>query len=49
LLLLRKYVVERKAWFDKFGEYGLKEGIPSADGSNILKIINTYHSYHWRL
>ncbi|CDW91696.1 UNKNOWN [Stylonychia lemnae] len=23
---------ERKAWYDKFGEYGLKEGIPNASG-----------------
>jgi DnaJ-class molecular chaperone len=27
--------VERKAWFDKYGEYGLKEGVPSHDGSLI--------------
>lgn len=25
---------ERKAWFDKYGEYGLKEGIPGPNGSN---------------
>lgn len=27
--------MERKAWFDKYGEYGLKEGVPSHDGSLI--------------
>jgi DnaJ family protein B protein 13 len=25
--------VERKATFDKYGEYGLKEGIPQANGA----------------
>jgi DnaJ family protein B protein 13 len=27
--------VERKAWFDKYGEFGLKEGVPSPTGSII--------------
>ena len=27
--------MERKSWFDKYGEYGLKEGVPSHDGSLI--------------
>lgn len=27
--------MERKAWFDKYGEYALKEGVPSQDGSII--------------
>jgi hypothetical protein len=25
-------VEERKAWFDKYGEYGLKEGVPGPNG-----------------
>ena len=33
-----KNVVERKAWFDKYGEYGLKEGVPGPNG----KIIGGY-------
>ena len=28
-------LVERKAWFDKYGEYGLKEGVPGPNGSTI--------------
>lgn len=27
-------IVERKAWFDKFGEFGLKEGVPAPNGGN---------------
>lgn len=27
--------MERKAWFDKYGEYGLKEGVPGPTGSII--------------
>jgi DnaJ-class molecular chaperone len=26
------FPVERKAWFDKYGEYGLKEGVPGPNG-----------------
>jgi hypothetical protein len=29
---------ETKSWFDKFGEYGLKEGIQGPDGSSKLNI-----------
>jgi hypothetical protein len=27
------FIAQRKAVFDKFGEYGLKEGIPDKSGS----------------
>ena len=29
------YIAERKGWFDKYGEYGLKEGVPGPDGTVI--------------
>jgi hypothetical protein len=32
-------IVERKAWFDKYGEYGLKEGVPGPNGSNKLSFL----------
>jgi hypothetical protein len=32
-------IVERKAWFDKFGEFGLKEGVPAPNGGKVFKII----------
>jgi hypothetical protein len=38
-LIVRSYqglnnaIAERKATFDKYGEYGLKEGIPNHEGS----------------
>ena len=28
-------LAERKGWFDKYGEYGLKEGVPGAEGNII--------------
>jgi len=28
-------IEERKAWYDKYGEYGLKEGIPNAHGCKL--------------
>jgi DnaJ-class molecular chaperone len=27
--------VERKSWFDKYGEYGLKEGVPGPQGGTV--------------
>ena len=27
--------MERKGWFDKYGEYGLKEGVPGPSGTTI--------------
>ena len=30
---------ERKALFDKYGEYGFKEGVPSKSGSKCFKIL----------
>ncbi len=35
-IYLMMIVVERKAVFDKYGEYGLKEGVPTANGSKCL-------------
>jgi hypothetical protein len=32
-LINETYIAERKATFDKFGEYGLKEGIPGSKES----------------
>lgn len=35
-------LAERKGWFDKYGEYGLKEGIPGSNGSMhnvVMKIV----------
>lgn len=31
-------IVERKGVFDKYGEFGLKEGVPSANGCKNLPI-----------
>ena len=33
-------IAERKAWYDKYGEYGLKEGLEEADGSKDRSLLN---------
>ena len=38
---LNNVIAERKATFDKYGEYGLKEGIPNHEGSKRFKIIES--------
>lgn len=43
------FIAERKACYDKYGEYGLKEGIPNAKGCNQFIINNIIHRDHWWL
>ena len=32
---IKYFLAERKGWFDKYGEYGLKEGVPGPSGNII--------------
>lgn len=43
---------ERKALFDKYGEYGFKEGVPAKNGSKFntkLILVFGFYRNHWRL
>jgi DnaJ family protein B protein 13 len=35
IIVLTDTLAERKGWFDKYGEYGLKEGVPGPNGNII--------------